>query len=306
MRAYPETIGTPARARWHSIRARFLFAFIFIFVPFLASAGFGVSPGAIEETHLVPGARLERTIYLVQGDPKENLPATLSVESRDIADWISFPNGGEFVIPAGVQQFPLPVTIQVPNDVELGEYVAYIRVATVPRVDPDNQITIALGGRIDVRLVVGDDVIVDFDISEIDILDVKESEDPEVRLTIENKGNTPAGPERVSFELYNKYGDVRLGYAEAVNVDRVPAFSRQDVVVAFPIDIRLAPGEYWAHVRAYGQDGVMREMKTVFDVLPKTFFEKYALILGIALGALTILGVMLLIRRRARARGFRT
>lgn len=279
-----------------------LSAFLFFFIaPLVADAGFGVSPGTIEETSLVPGSVFKRTIYLVQGDPKEDVVVRVAVESRDIVSWLSFPGGTEFTIPAGVQQFPLEMTVAVPENVAMGDYTAFVRVTTIPKTDPTQQITIALGGRVDVHLVVGDDVIVDFDVSGIDILDVKESEDPQVRLTINNNGNVPAGPERVSFDLYNKYGDVRLGYAEITEIERVDAFSRGEVDVSFPIDIRLARGEYWGHVRVYTPDGVIKETKTVFDVLPKTFLEKY---LGVLIGTAVLLClaavVLFFIRRRRR------
>ncbi len=262
---------------------------VLVCAPLLTRAGFGVSPGLIEELHLVPGTHMEKTLYLVQGDPKLDLPATVAVESADIANWLTFPDGTSFIIPAGVQQYPLRVAFDVPVDAPVGDYTAYIRVTTLPKQDPENQITIALGGRIDVHLVVGTDIVVDWDVPHIDVLDVKEGDDPEVVLTIDNRGNTQAGPERVSFDLYNKYGDVRLGYAETAQVSRVPSFTRKALKVTFPIDIRLAPGEYWGHVRVYGRDGVLvRELKTPFDVTVKTFEEKYGDLIVVG-GALLIL-----------------
>jgi hypothetical protein len=278
-----------------------LLALAGIGIPVSLHAGFGVSPGVIEETRLVPGASFERVIYLVQGDPKVDLPATISIESSDIEDWISFKEGTSFTIPAGVQQFPLTVRITAPPDTPLGEYKAFIRINTTPQSDPDNQVTIALGGRVDVRLVVGDEVVTSFEVMNIDIRDIKENHDPTADIIIQNTGNAPVAPDHVSFELFNKYGDIRLGYAETDAFEKIAAFSKETITASFPIDIRLAPGEYWGHILVYDDTGVVKELRTVFNVLPETFFEKYALQAMAIVGALFLLLIAFLyLKLRAR------
>ena len=82
----------------------------------VAYAGFGVSPAEVNEDNLVPGAKLENIIYLVQGDPLVDLKVKATVESQEIDDWFHFSQGDEFTIPAGIQQFPLEVQVQVPKE----------------------------------------------------------------------------------------------------------------------------------------------------------------------------------------------
>jgi len=258
-------------------------------------AGFGVSPGVLEEEKLVPGSSFERTIYLVQGTPDKEITIEASIESEEIKDWISFKEGDRFVIPAGVQQFPLTVSVTVPNDAELGEYSAFIRVNTVPEKSEDSQITIALGGRIDVRLTVGDDVISEFSVKSMKLFDIKENKKPKAAIVITNTGNVSTAPDSVTFELFNKYGDVRLAFAENKDFEKVRAFSEKEIILEFPIDIKLAPGEYWGHAKVYNDGVVIKELRTVFNVTEISLVEKL-LIPGITL--IIILAFALVFRSR--------
>src|SRR3989338_4700146 len=147
---------------WTRTFTKILCFFVFVFVFFCVScataqAGFGVSPPSIKETRLVPGSRITRTIYLIQGNPEKDVSMDVAVESKDIKDWLSFEPAGSFTIPAGVQQFPLKVTVVVPEDAELGIYKAFIRPSTNPE-NAKSGVAISLGGRIDVELTVGNDV----------------------------------------------------------------------------------------------------------------------------------------------------
>jgi hypothetical protein len=276
-----------------------LFISIFFVPVYRAEAGFGVSPGNLKEDNLVPGSTLERTIYLVQGNQDEDIPVKVSVESKDIQDWITFKNGNEFIIPARVQQFPLDVVIKVPEDADLGNYDAFIRISTQPKQVENSQITIALGGVVGVNLVVGDDIVSSFEVKSIDILDVFEGDNAKISVTILNTGNVPVSPENASFELFNKYGEVRLAYGENDNFEKVPSFSEGKVVLEFPLNVTLGVGEYWGHVKIYDNGKVVKELKTVFDVVKKGFFEKHLYSL-IAVGAVVIIAISFIFLRRRR------
>lgn len=286
-------------------------------LPHLVQAGFGVSPASIIEDQAIPGATFTRVIYLVQGTP--DVPATVevSIESRDIKDWISFNQGERFTIPAGVQQFPLPVTITVPADAPLGIYKAFVRVRTIP--DPATQsgeVAVSLGGRVDVSITVGNNIVEAFTIKNIDILDVEEGAMPRVSLTVENTGNVPAIPDSASFELFDKFGDIRLAYGRVSfdSFEKTPAFNEHTYLVDFPFDVVLATGEYWGHAKIYVNDGtVVRELKTIFNVHPrsaslsnsvKTLFRSMTPVtaLGVGLVALAVVVLLMLwiLRRRNR------
>ena len=58
----------------------FVLLFVAISVlPVVGNAGFGVSPPSIKETRLVPGSRITRTIYLIQGNPGKGISMDVAV-----------------------------------------------------------------------------------------------------------------------------------------------------------------------------------------------------------------------------------
>ena len=275
---------------------------VFALTPaFVAYAGFGVSPPRLEEDRLVPGGTVTRTIYLVQGNPELDAPILASVESNRIKGWISFEQGETFTIPAGVQQFPFKVTIAVPEDAELGKYEAVVRVRTNPNPEEgDGNVAIAIGGRIDINVTIGDDVIVEYRVKAIDILDIKEQEPLEVQAVIENTGNVSAGPDSATFELFDKFGNTRLAFITAENdqFERVPAFSEEPIALLFPLDIVIAQGEYRGHVKVYDEDGtVLRELEKPFNVVERTTFDIIGDYMLYIVAALVVIVAALVVKR---------
>lgn len=283
-----------------------LLAFL-VALPFSVRAGFGVSPPLIEESRLVRGISMERIIYLVQGAPEQDIPIELEVDS-EIADWISFPQGMPITIPTGVQQFPLVVRIDVPENAELGKYHGEIRITAVPqRADQGGEVAIALGGLVTLDLTVGDGVISEFSMKQIRILDITEGENPRANIEIINSGNVPAGPDTVTFELFNKFGEIRLAYAETENFKKVPAFTEDGDTVSFPMDIYIAPGEYWGHVKVYEDKKMVGELRTVFNVREKKFLDMaWPYLVGIGVLGLLVLGFLLVRRLFFKKRRSRT
>ena len=269
--------------------------------PLAALAGFGVSPPLIKEDRLVKGISFERVIYLVQGVPDRDVPIEVSVDS-EIEKWISFPQGMPITIPAGVQQFPLVVRVDVPDSAALGVYKGEIRITAVPqRADEGGEVAIALGGLVTLDLTVGEGVVYDFSVKQIKIHDIKEGSDPQVTVEIVNSGNVPAGPDTVTFELFNKFGEIRLAYAESKEFKPVDVFSEGGSTLSFPMDIYIAPGEYWGHVKVYRDQELISEQRTVFNVTERTLIEKLLpYIIGV--GVLLLVGIIVFVFRALRKR----
>lgn len=246
--------------------------------PYCAKAGFGVSPPLISVDCLVRGSIYEQTVFLVQGEPEKNLKIEVLIDADEIKDWITIEGGNEQMIPKGTQQFPLKAIIEVPENAELGKYKGYIRVHGSPEQIEGQQITVALGARIDLDLTVGEGFFEDWRVQQIKILDIEEGWAPQIALKIDNRGNVKAAPERVSFELFNKYGDIRLGFMEVSSgFEKVEAFKISTIFVKFPIDIKLGIGEYWGKATVYKDGKIMKEMKTVFNVVSKGTLVKSSL-----------------------------
>ncbi len=294
------------RIRWTSTHFRRVLvgtvATAAIFFAGNVEAGFGVSPPLIQEDKLVPGITLERIVYLVQGTPERDLPVKIVVESQ-IADWISFPQGAEVVIPKGVQQYPLAVDITVPDNADLGAYKGVIRLTTVPvKAEDAGEVAIAVGGIVNLDLTVGNNIIYELKSKLIKILDIKEGDDPMVDVSLINNGNAPAAPDTATFELFNKFGELRLAYAESKDFEKIPAFHEQVAHLVFPVEIHIAPGEYWGHVKVYRERELLGELRTVFNVTEKTFAEKYTNMILIGIGAVVFLLLVIMISMRSARR----
>lgn len=274
---------------------------VFFVQPAVAAAGFGVSPPTINQQNAVAGSHFSNTVYLVQGNPDHDVEVHATVESRDMKDWVSFENGDTFTIPKGVQQYPFVVNFAVPQNANLGIYKAFIRVTAAPakKAEESGEVAIALGGRIDVTLTIGDDIVSEFEILGIDILNVASGDPLQASVRINNSGNVDAAPYAASFELFDKFGNTRLAFINATEEQfpKVPAFSTKETTLSFPVDLVVAPGEYWGHVKIYDEHGtVLRELRTVFNVTER---RKSANVLA-ALGAIgsdsyVLIGVVVLI-----------
>jgi hypothetical protein len=276
--------------------------------PGIATA-FGISPGKIEESRLVRGSTVTRTISLVQGNPTEDTPVEVLVDSQDMKDWLSFDPGLSFVIPAGVQQFPFRVSITVPQDAEFGNYSAFLRVRTQPKpAEGAGTVAISVGARVDVNLTVGDNVIEEFNVKALSIEDITEGEPLTVSARIENTGNVPTGPDSASFELFDKFGGIRLAFTtlDGAVIDTVAPFSEKTLTLRFPIDLRIAPGQYRGHVKVFDGEGVVvREVKTGFIVSERTLVDILIDLAPYIAGALLIfiLGIVSVVRKRRKMRG---
>src|SRR4030043_2392076 len=119
---------------------------LFLFNANIVFAGFGITPSTIWNDHLLPGSHFEETVYLVQSKPEKDLLAKIEVDAPEIKDWVSIDRGFEFTIPAGSQQFPIKVIIDVPQNAEFKNYGGRIWVKTMPAAkEGEGMVTGALG-----------------------------------------------------------------------------------------------------------------------------------------------------------------
>lgn len=279
---------------------KYLVILVLLAFPFLVSA-FGVSPPFINQNKLVPGSHYEQVIFLSQGKPENNLEVTAEFETPpEIRKWFSVDKGSRFVIPAGVQQYPITVIIDIPENAELGIYHGFLRIRTTPpkTEGQGSGVAIAVGARVDINLIVGDEVFADFVIKNLDILDIKEGEPPQIVITLENIGNVSIAPERAALELFDKYGEIRLGFAQVENLPKTPSFKINTFTVKFPIDIKLGIGEYWANARIYKSGVIVAETKTVFNVIEKKV--SWLMYVLIAVGILILAGIPIFIIKRRK------
>lgn len=271
-------------------------------------AGFGVSPPYITNEHLVPGSHFERTIYLVRGDPVEELTAEVTIDAPEIKDWITIEKGLKFPLPKGVQQFPMKVMIDVPSDVAYGAYHGYIRVRVISSSKKEGQVTTILGARIDIGLVVSEQGFSDFRLRGVSIPDSEKGSPLVVLIMLENTGNTKVRPSKVHLDIYDISHLRLLKSGDITEMGWVKAFETSQIEGELPIDLDL--GEYWADVTVYKEGESLGINKLHFRIVPevekpeveekkeKSFLSLFLPYAGVGIILLVILLVLIWIERK--------
>ena len=256
-----------------SLSGIFLVAFLLIFGVYnISQAGFGISPPTVKAHHLLAGSHFEQTIYLIQGDPEKELKATITIDAPEIEKWISIDKGNNFIIPAGIQQFPIKVQIDVPKKTDLGNYNGIIRVKTMSSDSKNGQISIALGGRIDLDLKVTEEEIFGFIIKSVDIPKLEQGWPVKIIFNIKNTGNIEAGPTKAILEIYDRYESKLLSTNEFTGFDSIKPFEQKALTAEFLTELPV--GEYWAYYKLYRDNQLLRQGKDVFNVEPKGSIDK--------------------------------
>jgi hypothetical protein len=242
---------------------------IALLYPQFGKAAFGISPAVITMDHLVPGSEFTQTLYLVQDKPDDDLPVTATFDIPSaVRGWISIEQGESFTIPRGKNQFPVRITVKVPKGISLGSWSGKVSFVSNPQ--KTGQVTIALGAQAILNLRVGNDAYEKFSVPLIKLLDVEEGWDPRVYVKFQNEGNIPNGFTNATYELFDKFGEVRLAYVQKGDgFPETPAFTTKEYTMDFPIDFHLGIGQYWATVTFYKNDAVVASQRTVFNVLEK-------------------------------------
>lgn len=262
------------RAKYFTLVFPLFLVVFFLFPVSLTHAAFGISPPFLNADHLVAGAKYQQTVYLVQDQPDQNLNIQANLVMSDPArSWVSLDKGFNFVIPQGTRQFPVTITVSVPQGVTLGAYSGNLTFTTQPA--STGQVTIAMGAQVAINLTVGTGTFEKYDVPLIQFPDILEGQNPEVQVKFENDGNIPEAFDGATYELYDQYDSVRLAYVQkASGFPVTEPFTISDYRVTFPVDFYLGIGKYWGVVNFYKNGQVVASQKTVFNVLKATWYEK--------------------------------
>ena len=236
-------------------------------IPLSYAGSFGSSPPFLNADHLVPGANYTQTIYLVQDQPNSDLSIHAQLTVPDsVRSWIAIDKGFDFTIPQGTRQFPVVVTVAVPQGAGLGRYSGTLVFTTAP--DKSGQVTIALGTSIAVNLTVGNDVFEKYSVPLVSFATIEEGWNPRAIVKFENDGNIPESFDSATFDLYDQYDAVRLAYiTKQSGFPETPPFTTQQYTIEFPTDFHLGIGQYWGLVTFYKGQQVVASQKTIFNVV---------------------------------------
>lgn len=244
---------------------------LFVFNANVVFAGFGVSPSGVTNHHLLPGSHFERVIYLVQGKPEKDLLAKIEVDAEEIKDWISFDRGFEFTIPAGIQQFPMKVRVDVPQDAEFKNYRGRLWVKTsaiAKEGEEGTAVAISLGAIVQLDLTVSLEEIYGFAFRGINIQDIEKGRPIKVIIKLENVGNIENGPSLVHLDVQDPYTNKVIQSNDTTKLPTIKPFATKQFVVKFPN--KLAMGGYFGEVTIYKDKHTISNTKQSFKVGERT------------------------------------
>jgi len=267
----------------------------------IAFAGFGVSPPKVLNHQLLPGSHFEQIIYLVQSKPEKELSAKVELDAPEIKSWISIDRGMEFIIPAGVQQFPVKISIDVPMDAEFKNYGGEMWIKTTPKEKGEGMVTVAYGGIISFDLRVSTEEVFGFVVRGLDIDNVEEGRLIKIGINLQNVGNIEDRPTKVHLDVFDQYHDKILYSGENTNLGYIKPFETKTIISKF--SAKLGIGYYWADIKVYKDDKTLIEDKRVFYVVERTgivhkvFSHWYS---WVALVALILIGVGIGFRKQLK------
>lgn len=247
----------------------FLCTVLVLLLPHQSKAAFGVSPPFIEPANLLQGSRYTQTIYLVRDTADVDLPIKAELDISDrVKPWFTIHDGKPITIPKGVRQYPVPVTIQIPKDAGLGVYSGMLNLATDPT--RSGQVSIALGVGVIINMTVGTGIHREYEVRLMKNLDIEEGWSPRVYVKFENNGNVPEALDSATYELYDRFGAVRLAYVQKIDgFSEIEPFMTGEFTLEFPIDLHLGLGQYWGNVALYKDEKIIRTERGIFQVLKR-------------------------------------
>lgn len=240
-----------------------------------AQAGLGLSPSKWAEEHGPRGAQIEKTFTFSRSDPEEDLYFQAETEG-EIKDWLEIDKGLEFIMPKGEQQFPIKVKINIPAGADYGNYKGGIRFKSETRTkEKTSGAGVILGALIQIDLAVSDEDFLDYDILQITVPATKENELVRISLKIWNRGNIEAKPTKLTMVFWDGYKAEQIEFEEIADfsgIKAVPPFSEGEIEIES--SAKLEVGQYWAIIKAYHNDEIIKSEEIIFDVKKDIIFKE--------------------------------
>lgn len=241
--------------------------------------GFGITPPYVTNNQLTQNSQYEQTILLVRSNPTEDLQANVKINVPGADNWISIDKGTQFVLPAGTQEQPMIVSVNVPSNAKLGNYTGNIQVVVSPLGGPTKgTVGITIGAQIDVNLSVVDSRSAKLAVRRVTMTNAEVGHTlwwmhfpgrVEFAMDLTNSGNIAGAPQKVVFQ-YQDYltGNVLETEQNTNGLDSVQPFDAKTVTADMPT--YLPEGSYHVFYQIFGVNGtdVLGQGNLDLSVLP--------------------------------------
>jgi hypothetical protein len=269
-----------------------------------AFAGLGIIPSDWIEPNGMQGQQIEKTFTLVRKDASEDLYFASKI-TGDLTNWIKIENGNNFVMPKGQQQFPVKITLNIPQNAEKKQYKGEIRLNSETNTEKAStgSVGVLLSSLVRIDLTISDKPFIDYDILRINVPKQEEGNFVNVVLKINNKGNVEAKPTKITTDIFDKFNSAQITSQTITDfsaIKGVPPFSQGEIKLQIPA--QLTPEQYWANISVYQDDKILKTDSITFEIVKKGTLKKenaasqyfknnYILILGIILAIALIAGI---------------
>jgi hypothetical protein len=238
-----------------------------------AFAGFGITPAIIFNNHLLPGSKVDTTVFLVRSTAPDSINIKVNNQLGKIKSWIKIAEGNEsFIIPTGTTQFPVHLTITVPKDASYDYYEGLlsfespVKTTNQPKAK-QGQIGIALAAAESFRLTVSDQEFNDFNFTFFSIPQLETGWPIKTVVTIENVGNVQTHPSKVHLDIYNEAHSSMIMSGDINDFTFVDPFIKGDSIGYLPANLPV--GKFWADYTIYNKGNAVHADKIQFEVLPR-------------------------------------
>lgn len=246
---------------------KLLILILITILPFIvikpAFAGFGVSPSEIYNDSLKPGAKFEKEIVLSRSDAEENLNVVIETDLNEAESWVTFDKGKEFIFPKGENRKTIKAIVSIPKNADLKNYKGFIRIKASSADSSSSGVSIVQGARMEVNLITTSINVDLLDIKGFNIPNVDFQKPIKLLVNIQNNGNTEIAPSKIILEIQNLNKNF-ITTVETTKLEKIEPNTTKEITAEF--ENKLNGGEYFAIVKAYLDDKLLRSDRLVFKI----------------------------------------
>lgn len=259
-----------------------------------ANAAFGVSPPYIKSDKVRPGTSYEQTISLLRASADKDQPIKVVLSAPEIASWISFSDGEDFVWPAGSLNRSFTVKVDVPEKAAIGNYKGKVSLVTAGASGQAGVISAHTGAEINIDLDLTRDIISDFEVRNAVLADWPRRWGFMARwplasrffgvravLKLANTGNIGVAPSRVTLEVLDIADFTLLAASADTTLKNVAPYKIEEIPVFFPLDLPV--GQYWGNIKVYDGDLAVYVNNLAFSVYEEPVDKRVFMIFSGAL-----------------------
>jgi hypothetical protein len=245
---------------------------LFLLIPTVSRAGFGISPGIVKINDALRGSSFEKTFVISRSDPEEDI--LIIVESEgEIGNWFQFERGTKFTYPAGEKQFPIKAKVTIPAGTSNGIYKGGVlfkggktEIECEGEECEGSTVAVALAALASVEITVTDKEIKSFRILGAQIKEAIEGKPLIFSLVLENTGNVKIQPGYLIVDLFDKFHRRQLGSFTISKFEGWAAVQNMGRVEA-EVPFSTEAGNLWAEISVFDhQNQLVTKENVPFDV----------------------------------------